>query len=212
MKLESFKQELTKTNKITIIGPMALSLPYIIDSPIIYVDGGLNHRPSDDHPYLSVGDDDSNQTNDGLDIILDENKDYSDLTFALTLVPDNITEINLFGFLGGRLDHQMITLGSIHHFLKERKLQTTCNFERKVLASSGGDFSFTHNGTFSILSLEKQELKISGSCDFPLNTQKKVKTLSCLTLSNKASGEVHINSELPVFIYLLDSETLGPQA
>ncbi|MFG1492841.1 hypothetical protein [Halobacteriovorax sp. ZH4_bin.1] len=212
MNLKEFNDKLTKTNKLAIIGPMALKLPYIIDSPIIYVDGGLNHRPSDDHPYLSVGDDDSNQTNDSLDITLDENKDFSDLTFALTLIPDNITEINLFGFLGGRLDHQMVTLGSIHHFLKERKSQTICNFERKLLACSSGDFSFTHKGTFSLLSLEKQELQISGACDFPLNTQKKVKTLSCLTLSNKASGEVHINSELPVFIYLLDSETLGLKA
>ncbi|EPZ49266.1 thiamin pyrophosphokinase, catalytic domain protein [Bacteriovorax sp. BAL6_X] len=209
MKIETFKQELKKTNKITIIGPMALTLPYIIDSPIIYVDGGLNHRPNDDHAYLSIGDDDSNQTSDSLDIKLEVNKDYSDLTFALTLIPNNITEINLFGFLGGRLDHQMIALGSIHHFLKVRKLQTKCNFEKKLLVSSSGDFSFTHNGLFSLISLEEQDLKISGACDFPLSSEKKVRALSCLTLSNKASGEVLITSTLPIFIYLLDSETLG---
>ncbi|MFG1501280.1 hypothetical protein ABMA70_13820 [Halobacteriovorax sp. XZX-3] len=212
MNLTEFNEELAKTNKLVIIGPMALTLPYIINSPIIYVDGGLNHRPSDDHPYLSVGDNDSNTTSDNLDITLDENKDFSDLTYALTLIPDNITEIKLFGFLGGRLDHQMVTLGSIHHFLKERKHQTRCHFEKKIIANSSGNFSFTHEGIFSILSLEEQEITISGACDYPLNGDKGVKTLSCLTLSNKAYGEVHITSKHPIFVYLLDKEVPGNNA
>lgn len=203
MNKEEFLSKITHFKTLQIIGPMETSLDSInIRRPTIFVDGGLKYGDDQLSHSISIGDNDSNSSSQELDIILDPKKDFSDLDAALGLIPDHVNEVTLYGFLGGRLDHQMINLGSIHHFLKRSNKLITCYFENKIIVSSAKGLSFNHQGTFSIMSLERQEVRITGECEYQIEKKKPIDLLTSYTLSNIAKGEVHIESELPLFIYL----------
>lgn len=203
MKINEFHSSLSEYKKVQLIGPMRVHKEAIDETlPIIFVDGGVKFQKDFQAPTISIGDNDSNESGNKLDIELDNIKDYSDLDAALALVPSHIEEIYLHGFLGGRLDHQMINMGSIHHFLKKKNSAMTCHLGPQLLATSKKQISFGHNGNFSLMSLEKQVVKISGACEYKILNEVEIDTLSSHTLSNIANGEVNLECELPIFIYL----------
>ncbi|MFI5391452.1 MAG: hypothetical protein ACHQYQ_08830, partial [Bacteriovoracales bacterium] len=78
---------------------------------------------------ISVGDGDS--SNFPMDFNLPEEKDYSDLKFALDLIPPNVEKINLWGFLGGRRDHEIINFGEVNNWLLKSKNNVVFLFEKK---------------------------------------------------------------------------------
>lgn len=200
MNIDQFLAQLSSYHSLKVIGPMPLTVPVIVDGPVIYVDGGINHMPQSTHLKISIGDNDSNKTNLNLDITLPQEKDYSDLTYVLGLIPSHITRLELYGFLGGRLDHQMVALGSIYHFLKGKKQETHCRLENHIIAISHGKVSFEHEGIFSVISFEKQTIKIEGKCRYKITTPKQIGPMSCQGLSNVAFGEVAISASAPLFI------------
>ncbi|WP_419172504.1 hypothetical protein [Halobacteriovorax sp.] len=203
MTYDEFLLKIKECDTLQIIGPM-LSDTSILNSELasIYVDGGLNHYRPSKLASLSIGDNDSNISDFNIDIRLNPEKDLSDLDAALELIPNNITNLYFFGFSGGRADHQLFNLGSIHHFLKDSKNRRICYIDRNIQVISAGHQIIKHNGPFSIISLEKQKIKIYGECKYKLQDWTSVEALSSLTLSNIGNGEVHLESELPLFIYL----------
>lgn len=200
MEKVAFLQHLSSCDEIALVGPMPFSDDIAKETPIIYVDGGLNHKRDEGHIYYSVGDGDSYQGNNVIEDKLPVNKDFTDLAYALSLIPKNIKIISLYGFLGGRIDHQLVNFGVIHRFLESRSA-TLVLLDKSIMAHSAGDFSFEHQGLFSVITLVEQKIIIEGDCDYKLNTDKTLKPMDGLGISNMANGSISISCSGPIFIY-----------
>ncbi|MDD0852362.1 hypothetical protein HBN50_04595 [Halobacteriovorax sp. GB3] len=205
MEKETFLQLIKDYSEITLVGPMPFSEAIERDEPIIYVDGGLNHRIDDSHPHLSLGDNDSNITDQKLDILLERDKDFSDLSYALDLIPFNIEIVTLLGFIGGRKDHEFLNFGAIYNFLEKRDEPCLVFIDDEFIAHSPGDFILEHHGLFSLITFDDQEITLEGDCKYKLESPTLIRKLSSRPLSNQASGSIHIQSQKPLFIYLQDS-------
>ena len=135
-----------------------------------------------------------------------KDKDQSDLSLALELLKTQFKgediKVLLHGFSGGRLDHQLAIIGELHLFLKSNsnKARTIIYDEQGYCVAEGttGTFSGEHIGEFSVFTLEKEKITISGNAtytgDFELGP------LSSLGLSNRAKGCFKVASSLPFFI------------
>ena len=174
---------------------MLSEAPLDLSEPVIYVDGGSKHKKGS--LGITVGDGDS--SSHAIDIKLNNKKDFSDLSYVLNHILDEVTEVNMHGFLGGRRDHELINYAEAHQFLKQRKIKAKVNFEEKVLAFSKGSWVAEINGVFSVFMFEQGQVSISGECDY--KTQN-LTALSSHGLSNVGSGEVLIESDVPIFIFL----------
>ena len=207
MKLEEFLNKIDEIEKINIIGPMVdrKNIPKI-SGPIIFVDGGKKfdkYFPKEDicgesRPTFSLGDGDSYEGD--LDLTIEKEKDFSDLNYAFRIIPTHIKEIHLIGFLGGRKDHELINLGECHQFLIKNS-DTKVIFDLSEIESfSPGDIKVNIEGIFSILSLTENNLGISGNCKYHLSYPSKVSPFSSHCLSNIGSGNIHIQSDRPIFL------------
>lgn len=182
---------------ITLVGPLAGTTLQASD-PVIFVDGGSIRREAD--LGITVGDGDSSNTT--MDISLDPVKDFSDLSFALSLVPDRFDTLSLIGFLGGRRDHELFNLGEVHHFLTDRTQPARAEFDNAVIAFSAGDWTFDGTGVFSLSVFTETTVRLGGACTYPIQGGTRVKPVSSFGLSNKGHGLVELNCDQPVFIFL----------
>lgn len=195
--------------KATTLPDPILSLEQVpADEPILYIDGGAQFRlqKTDIPPGtrgFSLGDGDSF---DGeLDEKLNQDKDYSDLAYALANIPAQFSKLHLLGFLGERRDHEWINLGEIHHFLAERHRAAHAHLHSPTIGEhitgfTAGDWQFRHHGTFSLLTLHEARLTLTGECRYPLKTAATLPPLSSLGLSNTAHGDVQIHCDQPFFL------------
>lgn len=203
MESDNFLSELQQYKQINLIGPMfdQQDCSSVHKLPTIFVDGGVKaHQYLTDVPCLRIGDGDSSK--EPMDICLSPNKDFTDLNYALNFIPKHIEKVFLWGFLGGRKDHEFANFGEFHHFLKKRKTKAEIFIENQFIAFNHGEYSFEHQGTFSILNFEDAQIKITGDCQFPLPKSTLIAPLTGLTISNIASGKVYLESNRPLFIYL----------
>lgn len=201
-----FFENMQNFNKITLIGPMLEnSLNVDLNHPHIFVDGGTNFLPPEKFIktlHFRVGDGDSWPRE--LDITLPANKDYSDLDYALGLIPEHIEEIELKGFLGGRKSHEFANFGEVHKFLKGRT-QTKVLWDEGITSFSEGNYQLSANGEFSILTIENTEIKVLGECEYKLPDFKELAPLSSMGLSNVGNGDIQIEARGP-FILLLEEQ------
>ena len=182
-----------------------------IVEPVIWVDGGVNHRINFNQTNsnfantkigFAVGDGDSCHTK--LDQYLNSDKDYSDLAFVFRALSNrDFTEINLLGFLGGRCDHQLFNLGETHHFLTTVKNPTQVNFDNLVYAYSAGQWRFSIHGEFSLIVLERTKVELTGRCKFSIHPPRELIPLTSYTLSNSGSGRIKLVTDGPAFILLV---------
>lgn len=206
MDKNEFQAILASVNEVTLVGPMLHSYPPKIDHPFIYVDRGSHFkaaiRKSSKKGYsdITVGDGDSSEG--PLDINLPADKDYSDLKFALDLLPKNIKKVNLWGFLGGRRDHEIINFGEVQNSLLKSLPDTLFSFEDMVLGKNKGPLKININGVFSLVVFQPTEVKMEGKCQYKLPKFKEVLPISSHGLSNLGSGEVIIEAKAPFFIFL----------
>jgi thiamine pyrophosphokinase len=198
--------EIFDHNIWTLVGPMGpkLSNSELLSHPIILVDGGAHHCQKG---LIWIGDSDSNQQHVEVDffIELNPNKDISDLKAAFDLFPTRSSlEMHLWGFLGGRNDHQLINLGESHHFLNQHPQSKIFFYDeigmlRMIFASSGA-LNLNHRGIFSLVSLESAEVQIIGHCDYELSAPTLLAPLSSRGLSNFAHGPIEIRSNKPLLV------------
>lgn len=192
MKVTDYLSKFPK-NTINIIGPMRSATTEFVE-PNIFVDGGAALRSA--NSGFSLGDNDSF---DGkLDEILPTEKHYSDFAYALSHC-QGFKTLNLFGFLGGRKDHEIINLGEVHHFLKQS--HSHVNFENQIMAFSHGTWDLNHSGTFSIFCFESTLISIKGNVHYKLEDSR-LKPFSSHGLSNIGQGRFSIKSDNPFFIFL----------
>lgn len=194
----------------TLVGPMGPRVPSRLEAfNVLAVDGGASYTSKID---VWVGDSDSYLGKPSAPIIhqLDQEKSKSDLGHALELVSNHpMIELHLWGFLGGRRDHEMINFGEVLLFSNEKQfLQAyfygpTDEIEAKIC--SPGKWSFEFSGTFSIITAELSTLLITGNCKYKLEVPTPLKPFSSLALSNEAKGAFQIFSDKP-FIILFNYE------
>ena len=214
-KEKKFIADLKSYNEITFIGPL-FSGPLLLprnESPFVVIDGGCHHftdvksnylKSFKNFLFLKLGDQDSY---DGeLDLVLEKNKDFSDLTYGLGLITDTIETISLQGFLGGRKDHELFNLGEVHHFLSSSKAHKNCSvtFEKTFQAFPKGTQQIDHQGTFSLFVLEKTLIQIEGNAKYTLKGPTLFNPLSSMGLSNIGNGSFTITSQGPFFLYFQD--------
>jgi thiamine pyrophosphokinase len=193
-------------NEIVIVGPLGP----MVDSRFsnlatLAVDGGAKWTQRID---LWVGDADSLEgpLPECKRILLDKNKSRSDLGFAWSEITENTKTIHLWGFLGGRRDHEWFNLGEVHQGLSTRPGTRAIFYDstgrERVWMASSGVWSFVHQGLFSLASLVSNEVTLTGDCEYRLDQQTRIEPLSSLGLSNSSRGRFNIEASHPFLIFL----------
>lgn len=177
---------------------------------VLFIDGGVSWKSTwKDHLQsviaLSVGDGDSS-SKELLDIVFPPQKNRSDLSLGL----DNLLrckEIHLVGFMGGRLDHQMINIGVVDHFVSAKGAKAFWYDQHHLVAYSlpSGEHQLNFNNTFSLITLQAQKVSIQGHVSYPVEGLK-VDVLSDHTLSNQAQGLFSMSIERPITILMSSDE------
>ena len=186
---------------------------------VIFVDGGMQYaklfslsessEQTDISDYFWIGDGDSHLGEVTLSPDkthhLSIDKDQSDLAMAFQkLIPDekNIHQIFLHGFIGGRIDHQLAVFGELfkwHKILSPGEMILfDADINRKVEIFKG-EHTTQHKGTFSLFSLEKQNIKSSGDLKYA-GEEITLFPLQSHGLSNEGFGPFHILSEKVIML------------
>jgi thiamine pyrophosphokinase len=193
-----------KSDRLILVGPiLSSSLTSEQLNPIglsgvpqIAVDAGDRFAL---HPALVVGDGDSKSGASTAPFHPKPDQDQTDLAFALKLVnPGRWTDLHLFGFLGGRKDHELAAIGEVC-----RALAIRMDLTRATFYDQSGDLAFTvhnigthafdHQGVFSVLAFESARFTISGACRFPIRDQTLL-SFSGVGISNVGEGAFTIQS------------------
>ena len=199
---------LQNTPEINFVGPLPLKAPLLnedIGRPTIFIDGGVKHLSS--HPFhnpfnFSLGDGDSKEeTVPSLDVKLSRQKDISDTGFALKGLPLSVQRLHLFGFLGGRLDHQICLFSLLQNWCSEDD-RRQWSLEDRVLGFGKGRHKIYLSGVFSLFSFHPCRIQITGSCQYPLREARELAPFSDLSLSNVGLGEVDIDHSTPILLFL----------
>ena len=201
---------LKQSSTIFLIGPMKMDAHHFQlqqaanpGIPILIIDGGSNH------PNLSgftIGDGDSTQKTTGkLDITFEREKDFTDLEGLISLLPSSIKKIFAYGFMGGRLDHQLIVIHNFYQLSKKNFTEIYLVDENPICIYPAGTTLLNYQGTFSLLNFDENKISISGSIKYPVQN-KSILPLSGKTLSNISFGEFEIQHTSPIGIYYLTKE------
>jgi thiamine pyrophosphokinase len=197
---------LQNKNEWLFVGPMGPKIPDNLSHlPRICVDGGARYADTMD---IWIGDADSYKekahANDIFKLPVD--KDQSDLAVSLDLFKDpRHYKFHFWGFLGGRKDHELFNLGESLHFLEQhQECQILFYNEHSHLTfmlAGAGIWKFTHQGVFSLGTLKKTDVKLTGNVKFPIPKTHPLYPLSSLGLSNVGEGEFQLENHGPVFLY-----------
>lgn len=204
-RLSKFQAQARATQRVVLLGPLAKVLPsaqLTARAAVMGVDGGCALAGRDYFDY-TLGDRDS--LHDGA-FLLDEDfpvaKDHSDLALALQRIPAGVHDLHLWGFWGGRLDHQLCNLGELQQFLQthQTRVQIHAPSETMVGLPAGQHEVFIEGG-FSLLSLSENLVRMTGDCRFPLPIPTVLAPLSSLALSNVGAGIIQLEISAPLFYY-----------
>jgi len=186
-----------------IIGPLSVpevSLAQSSDGIVIAVDEGLDRaREARIAPDIAVGDFDSVSTQGltwldtlGSDIEIHQveaRKDFSDLDLALRVCQEQgIEQVILQGFIGGRIDHQLVVLGVCAQYATDMKITLVDERQMIFFLVATQSHAIEAETEFSLLSLEgTARVSIKGA-RYPLSNHL-LTPLSDLGLSNYATNE-----------------------
>jgi thiamine pyrophosphokinase len=188
------------------VGPMGpLLKDYLSVYPVVAVDGGAKFV---NEAQIWVGDGDSSGPEGKVadSFHLPEVKDHSDFAGALALLTSGQSyKIHLWGFLGGRRDHELFNLGEAMNFLQERMgseiLFYDCSGRIVFYLISVGTWRLHHQGMFSLGTLRETQVKLTGSVKYKLEFPTMLSPLSSHGLSNEGEGEMVLETMGPVFLY-----------
>ncbi len=220
--LKPFLTHLQGHTRVLLLGPLPIrdsvlkkTIKSIDPTLILLIDGGEKHKKkltkSRQKCTLSLGDGDSSARTSRPSILLNTDKDFSDLTFALYGMQKAKIRWESVGLLGfsnvieDRPDHFLFNLGSVYNFVKKNPL--TIMLDERFLFLPEGENSFNCKGLFSVISLEKTQLKLSGKARYQLPTWTTIDVLSSHGLSNQGRGMIKIAGKKPLIIYLAGTKT-----
>lgn len=202
MKLPS---SLSHNSEWVFLGPMGPALPHsLVSLPAIAVDGGARFSEKTE---IWVGDADSFDGNITSRHVFRHNieKDQSDLSLAFSLMDGPLRyKIHLWGFTGGRKDHELFNLGEAMKFLDEHEECQVLFYgpDGKVLfhGVGSGHWKFTYEGLFSLGTLKKTTVKLTGACQYLIPKTTELTPLSSFGLSNIGQGEIILEAGGAVFL------------
>lgn len=192
-----------------LIGPMCsqFNLMPASDEPIIFIDGGSRLKSDCPYPNICVGDGDS--TAISMDITLNPNKPYSDLTYVLHHLKTTSHHLHLHGFLGGRRDHEYFNLGEVYNTLNTKAKIRYAQFDNSVFIISKGIWELQIEGIFSLASLQPTLVQLRGDCEYKIKSAQRIMPLNSYCLSNVGRGQIQIFCEKPLIIFLTDTTKFG---
>lgn len=167
------------------------------EDPVIFVDGGLNKREGKNG--IAVGDGDSADA--AMDVYLSPDKDFSDLAYALGLIPQHFDQLQLLGFIGDRRDHELLNLGEVSHYLAARTQPCHARFEQNIVGYSAGEWEIEVHGTFSLITFTPATVVLSGNCKYPIRAGTTIRPVSSFGLSNEGFGKIMFSTSAPLFVF-----------
>ena len=203
--------EFVNTQEWTVVGPMGPALPaFLLSNPILCVDGGAEFCSRMD---IWVGDGDSNKMSiDSPNIFkFSPQKSESDLALALSLFSKNYPRtLQMWGFIGGRKDHELLNLGEIMRYLDGKTHAEVILYDSKTLKPAvrcfaSGDWVIHHSGLFSVASTKTVKVKLLGDCEYPLPEFTEFSPLSSLGLSNSCQNEFQLINDGAVMVIFPES-------
>jgi thiamine pyrophosphokinase len=201
---------LTSSSEWTIVGPMGPEVPQnLLTHSLLGVDGGAHFCSKMD---VWVGDGDSYKKNVKCDNIFpfSPQKSISDFALALTLFEASGPMIlHCWGFLGGRMDHEILNFGAALNFLEKSPSSQVIFYQKNgkmaLKCLGNGEWPFNHHGTFSLACIKNAKVKILGSCLYPLEKDTVLEPLASLGLSNVGQGQFTLFNQGPVMIFFPES-------
>lgn len=194
-----------KKQIINIVGPVSPKISHVDPNLFtIFVDGGLNFRNSEFLQSLSIGDNDSSEL--PLEIKLSVDKERSDLFYAvMEMAKMGVKSAKLYGFIGERLDHQLLLIGDLLRLSQEHEL----SFElyegaiKRLDILPSGEHHFIHRGCFSVFTLEKQKVLYSGDCKYPEDKEypQYLIPFSSHGLSNESWSQFQLKAEKAICVF-----------
>lgn len=190
-----------------IIAPLEIN-PNFVDTSLysFIVDGGKNHsinKKMNRDNSISIGDNDSSNTL--CDEQLPTEKDESDLLVTLSYLDGNEDIVECYGLYGGRLDHQILLLGDLYNYCKNKKtifnIYSIHKLQCKVLPR--GKHHISHRGLFSLLTIDDQKIDLKGKIKYKIDSEytNKLKPFSSHGLSNESFGEFTLKCVSPMIIF-----------
>ena len=179
--------------------------------PLIFLDGGgkfrqlpyyaaAKHSSSSAYPQFLLGDGDSfPEGYTHFDVQLTPAKDFSDLAYALHILPPTVRQLYLCGLRGGRRDHELAVLGEVYQYLQTASPAHV--IEQDFVGLPAGHHVFNFTGVFSILALLPTQITLTGHLAYPLPHPTVLRPLSSHGLSNEAFGRWEIEATMPFFLF-----------
>ena len=205
----TIKDRIKVSKTCIVVGPMPFKTPKLKalkGADLIFIDGGLKHlNKFKKASFSTYGDGDSSQKPMDLK---KTNQNLSDLAFFFkeAAKKNNLKKYDqylLLGFLGGRVDHELINFGEIARFMLHFKSSDKVKvmLEDKIEFFPKGVSEFSISGTFSLVSFEPCDLKIDGLCSYKSRNTIKLLPLSSRGLSNVGSGLIKIQNSAPIALF-----------
>ncbi len=199
-------KELGHKTEWVVVGPMGPDLPEkYLNFPVLAVDGGANWTTS---MHAWVGDSDSFNAIPPSAIIfnLKPEKDSSDFSSALSLFDrQEKYTFHLWGFSGGRKDHELFVWGEILSFLDQHPESKFIIYDKNGRVEAhflgSGHWRFNHQGPFSLGSMRKIRVKLTGDVKYPIRIESWLPALSSWGLSNEGTGNIVLENEGAAFLY-----------
>jgi thiamine pyrophosphokinase len=174
---------------------------------VLAVDGGADFCQKMD---VWVGDRDS--VNKSLDCPhiyeFPPKKSHSDLALALKLIAHHSqVTIHLWGFLGGRKDHELLNFGEILSFLSNKQQSEALFYHSDgsigMKCLSQGNWDLDYQGIFSLVSPKDVRISLTGLCQYNISESTILPAFSSLGLSNVGEGQFHLQNLGPIIIYFI---------
>ncbi len=205
-------KELGDKSEWVLVGPMGPALPDSFSSlPILAVDGGAHWT---NRMNAWIGDSDSYQSAPQTSLIfqLPVNKDSSDFNYALKLFDRQKSyHFHLWGFSGGRKDHELFVWGEILSYLEQHPETKFTLYDKNGRVEfhfmGSGHWRFQHTGPFSLGCIRKIRVKLTGQVKYPIKAESWLPSLSSWGLSNEGSGEILLENDGSAFIHYPEKET-----
>ncbi|NKB63024.1 MAG: hypothetical protein GKR95_25470 [Gammaproteobacteria bacterium] len=200
MTIHQYLDRYISSDSVTLVGPLYQPRGDLnhFEEPVLFVDGGTRFRRLNEGYALGDGD----SYHGVLDTVLEREKDFSDLAFALGNLGPNFTSISLLGFLGGRRDHEFFNFGEVHQFVRRRSPGTKVLFDEDAAIFSAGRWQFELHGLFSLGTLETTSFTMTGECQYQVPELTELAPLSSLGLSNFGHGVVTILCDDPMLLFM----------
>ncbi len=192
------------TSDLILVGPMLKSVlkpenagKHIpLETPQIAIDRGIEFSFQ---PIFWCGDGDSSEIPTQMNHLIKTDQNETDLRFCLNGIKEfEWKHLHLFGFLGGRRDHELANFGEIMTILDSRASASRATFYDEKLEPSvrffqKGIHQVFLEGTFSMMVFESAFVSISGACHYSAQNLS-LQPFSGRGLSNVGSGNVTIES------------------